>query len=62
MHHAKEDCINIQGMVAVGHGHPEEQRPDGDKDATVQAVPQQDQSYKHLQGVRLLLTGQNQGA
>jgi hypothetical protein len=49
-------------MVAVGHGHPEEQRPDGDQNATVQAVPKQDQSYKYLQGVRLLLTGQNQGA
>jgi len=62
VHHAKEDRINLQGMVAVGHGHPEEQRPDGNKDAIVQAVPEQDQSYKHLQGVRLLLTGQNQGA
>jgi hypothetical protein len=49
-------------MVAVGHGHPEEQRPDGDPDAIVQAVPEQDQSDKYLQGVRLLLTGQNQGA
>jgi len=49
-------------MVAVGHGHPEEQRPDGNKDAIVQAVPEQDQSDKYLQGVRLLLTGQNQGA
>jgi len=60
--HAKEDCINIQGVVAVGHGHPEEQRPDGNKDAIVQAVPEQDQIDKYLQGVRLLLTGQNQGA
>jgi len=62
VHHAKEDRINIQGMVAVGYGQPKEQRPDGDQDATVQTVPKQDQSYKHLQGVRLLLTGKDQGA
>jgi len=62
VHHAKEDRINIQRVVAVGYGHPKEQRPDGNKDAIVQAVPEQDQSDKHLQGVRLLLAGQDQGA
>lgn len=62
MHHAKEDCINIQGMVAVGHGHPEEQRPDGNQNADLQAVSEQDKSDKYLQGVRLLLAGKDQGA
>ena len=62
MHHAKEDRINIQGMVAVGYGQSKEQRPDGDQDAIVQAVSEQDKSDKHLQGVRLLLAGKDQGA
>ncbi len=40
--HAKEVNINLQRMVAVGLGQQGEQRPDGDKDADVQPVPEQD--------------------
>lgn len=57
--YAKEVDINLQRMVAVGHGHQGEQRPDGDQDADVQPVPKQDQAHQYLQGVWVLPAGQN---